>query len=303
MLVTIRDSHHGVQEFNLDRMGKDSLAFGRMPECDIVLHSSFVSRPHGIIYRENGNWYIQDMKSTYGTYYMDRPIEKMPLTDGTVIRLYSENKDSNHCVEMRFTEPHVDPQPYTPPYTPEPPFIPTPPPMPPVDDDYPPEPTGLSPFALIALISGCLSIILFFICSKTGVWLPLLFSLVAVAFAIVALVGRRSKGMAITGVCTGGLVFILSIWLLICSGCIGPFSWCVEGRKFPLSTPLAHVFDTADSIDNSFDSISDEEAAEIFTDKDALKLIEEIYFGEAANVVDEYVDDLDIDLDDLDDLF
>ncbi|MBR0145162.1 MAG: FHA domain-containing protein [Eubacterium sp.] len=299
MKVTIRDSHHGVQEFDLERMGKDSLAFGRMPECDIVLHSAFVSRPHGIIYRENGNWYIQDMKSTYGTYYMDRPIEKMPITDGTVIRLYSENKDSNHCVEMRFTEPYIPPEPqYNPPQPP--PYIP---PEPDPDPYYPPDEPGMSPFALISLISGCLSIILFFICSKTGVWLPLLFALVAVAFAIVALVGGRSKGMSITGVCTGGLVFILSIWLLICSGCIGPFSWCVEGRKFPLSTPLAHVFDTADSIDNSFDSISDEEAAEIFTDKDALKLIEEIYFGEAANVVDEYVDDLDIDLDDLDDLF
>ena len=102
MIVTVRDSKHGTREYDLDASGKLNWAFGRQQDCDIVLQSAFVSRPHGVIYKENGNWYVQDMKSTYGIYWMNRKVEKVPVTDGTSIRIFAD--DPNNYVELKFRE-------------------------------------------------------------------------------------------------------------------------------------------------------------------------------------------------------
>ena len=104
MQVTVIDTKYGTKSYDLNAMGKNSIVFGRQQDCDIIMQSSFVSRPHGVIFMENGNWYIQDMNSTYGMYWMDRKVDKVPVTDGTVIRIYAEGNSSGRYVEMRFSE-------------------------------------------------------------------------------------------------------------------------------------------------------------------------------------------------------
>ena len=54
------------QVVDLDTFGKDVVSFGRGADCDIVINQNFVSRLHGCFYKENGNWFIQDMNSTNG---------------------------------------------------------------------------------------------------------------------------------------------------------------------------------------------------------------------------------------------
>ena len=269
MKVVVRDSHHGTFEYDLDASGKDNAVFGRQQDCDIVLRSSFVSRPHGIIFRENGQWYIQDVQSTYGTYYKERKIQKMPITDGTVIHLYSNDKSQEHCVELKFYEPYqAKPQPVTT-VTGSESFTST---------SIIPRTGGKSPFPLIAMISGILALITILFSSKTGAWLPLIFALTAVTFAVIAFVGRKNgKGMSLAGVCTGGVALILVITLIIMTGRLGRFSWCVNARHFPLSTALAKMFDSPEDIDREMDALSAEELDAI--PEEEYETILKVYFG------------------------
>ncbi len=125
MQVTVIDTKYGTHTYDLNAMGKNAISFGRKADCDIVMQSSFVSRPHGVIFMENGSWYVQDTNSTYGMYWMDRKVDKVPVTDGTVIRIYSEGNINGRYVELRFSEPYVAPA-YVPPVEPpvEPPVDP-----------------------------------------------------------------------------------------------------------------------------------------------------------------------------------
>lgn len=104
MRVTVSDANHGTEQYDLDGMGKANYVFGRQQDCDIVLRSSFISRPHGVIVKENGAWYVQDMNSTYGLFWRGRKVDKVPVTDGTEVRIYAEGKEGDRYVELRFTE-------------------------------------------------------------------------------------------------------------------------------------------------------------------------------------------------------
>lgn len=41
---------------------------GRNPECSLVLDDDFASGRHARIFEENGQWYVEDLGSTNGTY-------------------------------------------------------------------------------------------------------------------------------------------------------------------------------------------------------------------------------------------
>ena len=50
MQVTVIDTKYGTSTYDLNAMGKNAISFGRKADCDIVMQSSFVSRPHGVIF-------------------------------------------------------------------------------------------------------------------------------------------------------------------------------------------------------------------------------------------------------------
>ncbi|MBR0146564.1 MAG: FHA domain-containing protein [Eubacterium sp.] len=104
MKIVIRDSGYGMKEFDLERMGKDAFSFGRSGECDIVLQSNCVSRSHGVIYRVNGNWYIQDMQSTYGIYCRNQKISQLPIENGTSLLISPNGTDEGNAVVLQFVE-------------------------------------------------------------------------------------------------------------------------------------------------------------------------------------------------------
>lgn len=60
------------QLFQLDR---DKMVMGRHPDCEIVLDVGAVSRQHAQIIRDNGAFYVEDLKSRNGTYVNGRMIE------------------------------------------------------------------------------------------------------------------------------------------------------------------------------------------------------------------------------------
>lgn len=59
------------------------LTIGRTRSSDIVLSDPYVSSAHARIYKLGGDFYVEDLGSTNGTYLNDLKVEQpMPLKDG-----------------------------------------------------------------------------------------------------------------------------------------------------------------------------------------------------------------------------
>lgn len=102
MRVMIREGMNVPIEVDLEKIGKDVISIGRHPDSDIHLNSNYVSRVHACLYLENGSWNIEDLDSTCGLYYRGTVFKRMPIEDGTVIRIYGGEKTDQNCVEFRF---------------------------------------------------------------------------------------------------------------------------------------------------------------------------------------------------------
>lgn len=100
MIITIRDGNKPSYEVDLDSFGKEVVGFGRQNDCDLVLHSPFVSRVHGCFYKENNTWHIQDMNSTYGLFYNDRKINTKQFLHGETITIYDSSHNQKNCVSF-----------------------------------------------------------------------------------------------------------------------------------------------------------------------------------------------------------
>ena len=84
-------------------IGKPAMVIGRAAECDLVLDDPLLSRTHCVVSaRENGDFYLEDLDSTNGTFLNSRNVnEKIPLHYGdriaigdTIVRLLIEEEVS-----------------------------------------------------------------------------------------------------------------------------------------------------------------------------------------------------------------
>ncbi len=92
--VTVFDGPREPRTYRLLDFGTAAVTFGRNPECNIVLESGFVSRPHGVFTLWNGVWYIEDSKSSNGTYLNRMQITQAVLRDGDVINIYDAGNNA-----------------------------------------------------------------------------------------------------------------------------------------------------------------------------------------------------------------
>lgn len=65
----------------------DSVRFGRLPECEVRLESTGVSREHAELYRERGAWRVRDLGSRNGTFVNHQEVADAPLRDGDVLHV------------------------------------------------------------------------------------------------------------------------------------------------------------------------------------------------------------------------
>jgi hypothetical protein len=66
----------------LDRVQKDRFLIGRGKHCDLIINSGKVSREHAAISREGGEFFIEDLGSSNGTWYDKRRITRRQIEDG-----------------------------------------------------------------------------------------------------------------------------------------------------------------------------------------------------------------------------
>ncbi len=65
-----------------------SILIGRAPSCTLVLDDDYSSSRHARIFPQGGQWYVEDLGSTNGTYMGDQRVEAVTLlTPGATVRI------------------------------------------------------------------------------------------------------------------------------------------------------------------------------------------------------------------------
>ena len=74
----------------LDRISKDRFVIGRGKHCDFVINSGKVSREHAVIVRDAGDYFIEDLGSSNGTWFNKQRIKRRKVEDGDEYFICSE---------------------------------------------------------------------------------------------------------------------------------------------------------------------------------------------------------------------
>jgi len=93
-----------IKEYRLDEFGKDVIAFGRKPDCDIVFSNPKVSGQHGCFYKENGQWYVQDLNSTNGILRNGEKITSARLHQHDELILDTSDKPDSLKIQVKKRE-------------------------------------------------------------------------------------------------------------------------------------------------------------------------------------------------------
>src|SRR5690606_24093971 len=65
-----------------------AILIGRAPSCTLVLDDDYSSSRHARIFPQDGEWYVEDLGSTNGTFVgRDRVTEPTPVRPGTQVRV------------------------------------------------------------------------------------------------------------------------------------------------------------------------------------------------------------------------
>jgi hypothetical protein len=69
-------------------LGTSSVLIGRAPGCTLVLDDDYSSSRHARIFPQNGQWLVEDLGSTNGTFVADQRVEApTPVPTGTPVRV------------------------------------------------------------------------------------------------------------------------------------------------------------------------------------------------------------------------
>lgn len=86
-IITIFDGTASPVEVDLSQFRKSTVTFGRSESNDIVLHSSVVSRRHGMFRLSNGQICVEDSNSTNGIVINGVMVRNCVLHDGDILRI------------------------------------------------------------------------------------------------------------------------------------------------------------------------------------------------------------------------
>jgi hypothetical protein len=63
---------------------------GRGKDCDLVINNTKVSREHAAVVREGGEFFIEDLDSSNGTWFNEQRVERRKIEDGDEFLICSE---------------------------------------------------------------------------------------------------------------------------------------------------------------------------------------------------------------------
>lgn len=69
-------------------LGSAAVLIGRAPSCTLVLDDDYSSQRHARLYLQSGQWYVEDLGSTNGTFVgRERVEEPTPVGPGAVLKV------------------------------------------------------------------------------------------------------------------------------------------------------------------------------------------------------------------------
>ncbi|WP_421735695.1 FHA domain-containing protein FhaB/FipA [Cellulomonas sp.] len=69
-------------------LGTSAVLIGRAPSCTLVLDDDYSSSRHARIFPKGGQWFVEDLGSTNGTFVADQRVEApTPVPTGTPVRV------------------------------------------------------------------------------------------------------------------------------------------------------------------------------------------------------------------------
>jgi hypothetical protein len=72
------------------KVANDRFIIGRGKHCDFVINSGKVSREHAVIVREGGDYFVEDLGSSNGTWFNKQRIKRRKIEDGDEYFICSE---------------------------------------------------------------------------------------------------------------------------------------------------------------------------------------------------------------------
>jgi len=76
----------------------EQISIGRNPKNDIQIDNPAVSSSHAVIRKVMNTYYMEDLKSTNGTFVNEKKIDKYELLDGDEVII------GKHSLEFRYTD-------------------------------------------------------------------------------------------------------------------------------------------------------------------------------------------------------
>ena len=77
-------------------LSTSAVLIGRAPSCTLVLDDDYSSSRHARIYPENGQWYVEDLGSTNGTF-----VGRQKITEPTAVTIGSQVKVGQSTLELQ----------------------------------------------------------------------------------------------------------------------------------------------------------------------------------------------------------
>jgi hypothetical protein len=77
-------------------LGASAVLIGRAPSCTLVLDDDYSSSRHARVYPENGQWFVEDLGSTNGTF-----VDRTRITAPTPVGIGSEIRVGQSTLELQ----------------------------------------------------------------------------------------------------------------------------------------------------------------------------------------------------------